>query len=79
VVSYFFAEKSVSDIFIGIKYGFWRMFILLSATSIGFFYHEKFRYPALYGWLKWGLILTVLIGFLRQGMKLWKPEFFSFI
>jgi multidrug transporter EmrE-like cation transporter len=42
LISYFFAEKNISALFIGIKYGFWRMFILLSATSIGFFYHKKF-------------------------------------
>jgi hypothetical protein len=55
------------------------MFILLSATSIGFFYREKLSHPVLYGWLKWGLIVTVVVGFLRQGMKLWKPELFSLI
>ncbi|MDR3168260.1 MAG: hypothetical protein LBU27_00400 [Candidatus Peribacteria bacterium] len=42
LVSYFVQDKSWNDILIGIKYGFWWLVILLSASGIGFFYHENF-------------------------------------
>ena len=79
LISYFLQHKGFSDIFIGIKYGFWWMFILLSASSIGFFYREKFMNLNLHTRLKRGLIATVIIGFLRQGLKLWKPDLFAHI
>jgi multidrug transporter EmrE-like cation transporter len=40
LISYFFLDRGFTDISIGIKYGFWRIFILLSATAIGFFYQK---------------------------------------
>jgi hypothetical protein len=55
------------------------MLILLTASSIGFFYREKFATPKVYEWIKRGLIITVVAGFLRQGLKLWRPELFSMI
>jgi hypothetical protein len=77
LISYVLHHKGIGDIFIGIKYGFRWLFILLSATSIGFFYRQKFATVHSSIWLKRGLIMTVVIGFLRQGLKLRKPDLFS--
>jgi hypothetical protein len=77
LISFFLVHKGRSDIFIGIKYGFRRLFILLSATSIGFFYRKKLYGTQIITRLKRMLIITVVGGFLRQGLKLLNPDLFS--
>ena len=76
-ISYFFKERWFQDIFIGIKYWFRRMFILLSATSIGYFYRNIFSNKKFLSNIKRGLILTIIIWLLRQGAKLITPTFFE--
>lgn len=75
-ISYLLLDKSINDIIIGIKYGFRRIAILLSATSIGFFYQNKFNNPKIIKQFKRFLIITVIWGFLWQIAKLISPEFF---
>jgi hypothetical protein len=77
LISYILQHKGWTDMVIGIKYGFWWLFILLSATSIGFFYREKFTNLHVYTRLKRGLIATVIGGFLWQGLKLGVPDIFA--
>ena len=77
LISYFLHHKGVGDLFIGIKYGFWWLFVLLSATSVGFFYHKKCSSLSVVHWLKWGLLVVVVVGFVWQGLKLGMPEIFA--
>ncbi|MDR0283076.1 MAG: hypothetical protein LBI53_07520 [Candidatus Peribacteria bacterium] len=76
-LSYFFLDKTLGDIVIGIKYGFQRILILLTATIIGFFYQQKINTTEGIQRLKRTLIITVIAGFIRQGMKLLFPEWFG--
>lgn len=79
LLSYLFLDKHLSDLLIGIKYGFWWIFILLSASFIGFAYkkplqshrekHLNIRYLS--------LAILVLLGWIRQLLKLLKPERFA--
>jgi hypothetical protein len=41
LISYFLRNKGMNDMIIGIKYGFWWMFLWLSGSSIGYLYREK--------------------------------------
>lgn len=76
VVSYFLHERSLWDIFIGLKYGFWWTFILLSASAVGFFYQKTFKHLKVFQWIAGGLMMIVILGFLWQGAKLLYPDFF---
>ena len=75
-LSYLIKEKNLNDIFIGIKYGFRWIFMLLSSTTIGYFYQKNVTKTSHLQRIKRGLITTIIIGFLRQGTKLLFPEFF---
>ncbi|MDR0606908.1 MAG: hypothetical protein LBG52_00820 [Candidatus Peribacteria bacterium] len=80
LVSYVMQDKGWNDVLIGIKYGFWRLVILLSASGIGFFYRENFtgeKWAQRRSRLLRGLYITVIAGFFRQALKLVRPEFFS--
>ena len=85
--------KSIFDIFVGIKYGLLYLFIFLSATFIGYIRNKKnseiFNSPPsrtsqfsilnFIKFLKYLLIITFLVWFLRQGLKFIRPGFFLHI
>lgn len=79
LLSYLFFNKAPADLLIGIKYGFWRIFILLSSTFIGFVYHKKLDQNAskYTNTIEIALLIVVILGFLRQVLKLLKPERFA--
>lgn len=67
--------KWTYDIFIGIKYGLLYLLIFLSSTFIGRLFTEKSTNNFL-KFLKYFLITTLITGFLRQGFKFIRPDFF---
>ncbi|MFA7298106.1 MAG: hypothetical protein WC010_00455 [Candidatus Absconditabacterales bacterium] len=67
--------KGTYDIFIGIKYGLLYLLIFLSSTFIGRLFTEKSTNNFL-KFLKYFLITTLITGFLRQGFKFIRPDFF---
>lgn len=67
--------KSMYDIFVGIKYGLLYLFIFLSATFLGWISTENTTNKFL-KFLKYTLITTLIVGFLRQGLKFIWPDFF---
>lgn len=76
--------QSFYDIFVGIKYGLLYLFIFLSATFIGYILnnkkssimnHESWIWKFI-NFLKYLLIVTLIAGFLRQGLKFLRPDFF---
>lgn len=67
--------KWIFDIFIGIKYGLFYIFIFLSATYIGRTWSKK-NINKFLKFLKYLLITTLLVGFLRQWIKFIWPEIF---
>lgn len=74
LLSYLFLDKWLSDIFIGIKYGFWRIFILISASFIWYTLNlQNIKQSKITYYLLW----VVIIGFIRQILKLLKPERFA--
>ncbi|MCX6825316.1 MAG: hypothetical protein NTY80_03750 [candidate division SR1 bacterium] len=83
----FMKGKSVYDIFIGIKYGLLYLYIFLSATFIGHIRSSKtpgiVTHESGIGnflkFLKYLLITTLFVGFLRQGLKFIWPDFFLHI
>lgn len=72
--------KTPYDIFVGIKYGFLYLGILLSATYIGYTIAQKPRgmtfIQKFITFLKYFLLSTVLVGFIRQGLKFIRPDRF---
>ena len=78
--------KSMYDIFVGIKYGLLYLFIFLSATFIGYLWSKK-DFKILNSesyiihflkFLKYLLITTLIVWFLRQGLKfIWPNIFFN--
>ncbi len=80
-------DKSRYDIFVGIKYGLLYLFIFLSSTFIGYLWNKKDSnlQPATCNlqhflkFLKYLLITTLLIWFLRQGLKFIRPDLFLHI
>jgi len=76
--------KNISDMLVGIKYGFLYLPIFLSATFLG---HVRSRAEKLEGWkmekfwsfVKYFLITTLIIWFLRQIAKFIRPDFFLHI
>ena len=78
--------KSMYDIFVGIKYGLLYLFIFLSATFIGYLWSKKeskilnseFYIMHFLKFLKYLLITTLIVWFLRQGLKfIWPNIFFN--
>jgi len=80
-------DKSIYDIFVGIKYGLLYLFIFLSATYIWYLWSKKdskILNSELYimhflKFLKYLLIVTVIAWFLRQGLKFLRPDIFLHI
>ena len=75
--------KSMSDMLIGIKYWFFYMLIFLSASFMWFVKKSKVKYEI---WnvkflssIKYRLIWIVIVGFVWQGAKLIRPDFFMHI
>ena len=65
-----------NNIFIWIKYWFWRTFILISASFFGFSFSEKFKKSKIFQVLPRTLVWIVFFGFFRQWAKLLRPDFF---
>ncbi|MCF7835196.1 hypothetical protein K9M48_04070 [Candidatus Gracilibacteria bacterium] len=74
-----FKGKSLFDIFVGIKYGFFYMIIFLTASFIGFVNREKIKKIKNIDIIGKTLIGIVLTGFIWQGAKLIRPDFFMHI
>ncbi len=69
--------KSMYDIFVGIKYGLLYLFIFLSATFIWRIFTEDTTNKYL-KYIKYLLITTLIVWFLRQGLKfIWPNIFFN--
>ncbi len=73
-----FKGKAIYDIFVGVKYGLMYLFIFLSATLIGWIFTEHTTNRFL-KFLKYTLIITVIAGFIRQGLKCIRPDLFMSI
>jgi len=67
--------KWIYDIFVGIKYGLLYLFIFLSSTFLGRIFTEKNTNKFL-KFLKYVLITTLIVWFLRQGLKFIWPDLF---
>ena len=79
VVSVLFSllkDATWSNMFIGIKYWFRWMFILISASFLGYVVSEKWQKSKLIQILPWVLVWIVWVGFLWQWAKLLRPDFF---
>ncbi len=79
LISYLFLDKNAWDILVGIKYGFWRIGILLSSTFIGFAYQNnlnanKSKYQKILYYALWAVVIW---WFIWQFLKLVKPERFA--
>ena len=72
-------DTSLSNIFIWIKYGFWWMFIPISASFFWFVISDKFKESKLLSVLPWILVFIVVLWFLWQGAKLLFPDFFTYL
>ncbi|MFZ2912546.1 MAG: hypothetical protein WAZ75_05710, partial [Candidatus Absconditicoccaceae bacterium] len=70
------AEKSISDMLIGIKYGFFYIFIFLSSSFLGFVGKDTLNKIKNLSNIGYFLIGIVVLGFARQGAKLIWPDFF---
>ena len=72
--------KTPYDIFVGIKYGFLYLGILLSASYIGYTIAQKNNHAKIIQkfitFLKYLLIITITVGFIRQGLKFFRPDRF---
>ena len=83
----FIRDKSVYDIFVGIKYGLLYIFIFLSATYIWYLWSKKdskginseFYIMHFLNFLKYLLIITVIGWFIRQWLKFIRPDIFLHI
>ncbi len=69
-------DKSISDILIWIKYGFFYIFIFLSASFLWFVSKDKIKNIQKFGRIWYLLMSIVLLGFVWQWAKLIWPEFF---
>ncbi len=88
LISYF-QNKTISDMFIGFKYGFQYLLILLSASFFGFIFgFSKFAKEKIwkhttiqhfFQWIIWILVGIVVGGIVWQGAKLLWPDFFFHI
>lgn len=77
-ISFFYFSKTPESILIGIKYGLWRMIILLVMSIRGFSLREKWKnlIPFFYQGVRWGLVFIVIGGRIRQLGKWFFPEQF---
>ena len=76
----FIKGKNISDIFIGIKYGFLYIPIFLSATFIGHLWSEKQENrERFWNFIKYFLVTTVILGFIWQIAKFIRPDIFLHI
>jgi hypothetical protein len=79
--------KNVSDMLVGIKYGFLYIPIFLSATFIGYIWNEEKSWIMhhaswinnFFQFIKSFLIITLIAGFFRQVAKFFRPDFFLHI
>ena len=71
-----FKDVSRSNMFIGIKYWFWWMFILMSAGFFGYVISEKWQKSKLIQTLPRVLVWIVILWFLWQWAKILWPDFF---
>ena len=71
-----FKDVSRSNMFIGIKYWFWWMFILMSAGFFGYVISEKWQKSKLIQTLPRVLVWIVILWFLWQWAKILRPDFF---
>lgn len=69
-------DVSWTNMFIGVKYWFWWMFILMSAGFFGYVISEKWQKSKLIQKLPRVLVSIVFLGFLWQWAKWLWPEFF---
>ena len=69
-------DVSRSNMFIWIKYWFWWMFILMSASFFGYVISEKWQKSKLIQILPRTLVIIVVLWFLWQWAKLLRPDFF---
>ena len=69
-------DVSWTNMFIGVKYWFWWMFILMSAGFFGYVIFEKWQKSKLIQKLPRVLVSIVFLGFLWQWAKWLWPEFF---
>ena len=69
-------DVSRSNMFIGIKYWFWWMFILMSAGFFGYVISEKWQKSKLIQKLPRVLVWIVILWFLWQWAKILRPDFF---
>lgn len=80
LTSFFLFDKSPSELLIGIKYGIWRLIILLSATGLGFFWQKREKsqtsFSSLARVLKLSLVGILVLGRIWQLGKLVFPDFF---
>lgn len=67
--------KWIYDIFVGIKYGLLYLYIFLSASFIGWISTEKSTNKYI-TFLKYVLVTTLIVWFLRQGLKFIWPDLF---
>ena len=74
-----FKDVSLSNMFIGIKYGFWWMFILMSASFLGYVISEKWQKSKLIQRLPRVLVIIVWLWFLWQWAKILLPDLFYFM
>lgn len=80
LTSFFLFHRSPSDMLIGIKYGLWRMMILLTASGLGFFLGQKKQtLTSSFSWIKWSLVVIVILGRIWQVGKLLFPDVFFFL
>ena len=77
-VSYLCFHKTYNDILIGIKYGLWRMLILLSSSAIWYFYkaNEHIKKINRKSFLKYWLVGIVIVWRIWQFLKLLFPDIF---
>lgn len=79
-------DKTLYDMFVGFKYGFYYLFIFLSATFLGHgLFHQGIKKEVLkhddkiktfVNFFVWTLVGVVALGFLWQGAKVFFPNFF---
>ncbi len=67
--------QSVENMMIWIKYGFFYLFIFLTASFVGFVWLKKLKIEQIH-WFQYFLMGIVIFGFLWQIMKVIRPEIF---
>jgi hypothetical protein len=82
----YFKDKSLYDMFVGIKYGLLYLPIFLSATFIGHLWGQEketkngqSKIYEFFKWIKAFLLVTLIVGFIRQITKFIWPDLFFHI